>query len=134
MSDDLKSTEKPFEFPMMPIFGVDLGERLGELAAGQKQTKSDIQELKAEIKALDAKFEAKIEALDAKLEAKTDKLEAKIEALDAKLDDKTDKLEAKTDKMAYAINRLDERTKHLSMVTWGGIIVLLIAIIAQKLL
>lgn len=105
MSNEFKSTEKPFEFPMMPIFGIDLGERLGELAAGQRQTRSDIQELKAEIKAIDAK----------------------IEALDTKF-------EAKTDKMANTIHRLDERVKHLSTVTWGGIIVLLIAIVAQKLL
>ncbi len=91
MSDESKSTT--FEFPMMPIFGVDLGRELGELAAGQRQ-----------------------------IEARMDKLEAKIDAVDAKF-------EAKTDKMAYTLHRLDERSKHLAMVTWGGMVVLLIAII-----
>ncbi len=79
MSDEAKPKDKTFEFPMMPIFGVDLGERLGELAAGQKQTRSDIQELKAEFKVLDAKIDA-VEA----------KLEAKIDAVEAKLTDKID--------------------------------------------
>ncbi len=31
MSDEIK--EKAFDFPMMPIFGVDLGERLGSMDA-----------------------------------------------------------------------------------------------------
>ncbi len=73
MSDESETKDKTFEFPMMPIFGVDLGERLGEFAAGQRQ-----------------------------MEARLDRLETRIDALDAK-----------TDKMAYALNRLDERTKHL---------------------
>jgi hypothetical protein len=73
----MKPMEKPFEYPMMPIFGLDLGERLGELAAGQRQ-----------------------------MEARLDRLETKIDAVDAKF-------EAKTDKMAYTLHRLDERTKSL---------------------
>jgi hypothetical protein len=57
-------------------------------------------------------------------------LDVKIERLDAKID----AVDGRVDKCLVAINRLDERTKHLSTVTWGGIIVLLIAIVAQKLL
>lgn len=104
MSDESKST-KTFEFPMMPILGLDVGKDLGELSAGQKQMENNIQ-----------------------------RLEVRIDAVDAKLDAIGAKFEAKTDKMANALHRLDERTKNLSMVTWGGIVVLLIAIIAQKLL
>ena len=58
MSDDIRPKEKTFEFPMMPIFGVDLGERLGEFAAGQKQMRGDVQELKAEIHELKAEIKA----------------------------------------------------------------------------
>jgi predicted nucleic acid-binding Zn-ribbon protein len=87
VSDEIKSKEKAFEFPMMPIFGVDLGERLGDLAAGQRQLSADIQ----------------------KLEARMDKLEAKIDAVDAKLTAKIDAVDARVDKCLVAISRLDER-------------------------
>jgi outer membrane murein-binding lipoprotein Lpp len=86
MSDETK--EKTFEFPMMPIFGVDLGERLGELSAGQKQLGSDIQRLDARMDRLDARM---------------DKLDAKIDAVDGRVD-----------QCRVAINRMDERINSLA--------------------
>ncbi len=110
MSDEIKPKDKTFEFPMMPIFGVDLGRELGSIDSRLNRMENDILEVKRDIKAVDAKLTAKIDAVEAKLEAKIDavdaKLTAKIDAVDAKF-------EAKTDKMAYALNRLDERTKNL---------------------
>lgn len=114
MSDDKKPKYDPkYDFPMMPIFGVDLGERLGSMDARLVRVESDIQEIKQDIKALDAKFEAKIGDLDAKFEAK-------IGALDVK-----------TDKMAYALNRLDERTKVLQIIGGGTLVAVLAGLILQ---
>ncbi len=69
---------------------------------------------------------SKVDRLDARLtsvEACLTRIETKIEALDAKLDG-----------MDVRLIRLEESVKNLTMVTWGGMIVLLIAIIVQKLL
>jgi prefoldin subunit 5 len=107
MGDESK---KPFDLgPILPMFGagVDLGERLGDLAAGQKQ-----------------------------LNARMDKLETRIDALDAKFEAKFDALDAKTDKMGHALHRLDERTKSMQnqiMVIGGAILAAVIAGIAVQL-
>ncbi len=98
MSDESKPKEKTFEFPMMPIFGVDLGERLGSLDARQKQMGTDLQKM-------DASLDSGIQ----KLNARIDKLESKIEAVDAKLTAKIEAVDGRVDKCLLAINRLDER-------------------------
>ena len=105
MSDENKTKEKTFEFPMMPIFGLDLGRELGSIDSRLTRVENDVQKLDAKIDIVEARLTAKIEAVDGRV-----------------------------DKCLMAINRLDERTKNLSMATWGGMVVLLIAIIAQKFL
>ena len=127
MSDENKTKEKTFEFPMMPIYGLDLGRELGSIDARLNQLESDNREIKRDIKELDAKFAAMVGELDAKLTAM-------IGDGDARLTDKIEAVDGRVDKCLMAINRLDERTKNLSMATWGGMVVLLIAIIAQKFL
>ncbi len=55
MSDEVK--DKTFEFPMMPIFGVDLGRELGSLDSRLSRVENDIQKLDAKIDAVDSRVD-----------------------------------------------------------------------------
>ncbi len=136
MSDEISPKERTFEFPMMPIFGVDLGERLGDMGARLKQLETGQFELKADVKALDARFD-RVEACLGQMENRLDQTENRLDRLETKVDNMGNAVRALQGDMAEVktdLRLLGERTKHLSTVTWGGIIVLLIAIVAQKLL
>ena len=100
---------------MMPIYGLDLGKELGSIDARLAQHDKEFTKIEARLDALDAKFEAKIDALDAKFETKINALDTKIGLVDARVD-----------KCLVAINRLDERTKNLSLTT-GGILAAVVA-------
>ncbi len=95
-------------------------QRLDDLRRGQD-------ELRADMKALDAKFDAKIDALDAKLDAKLDaldtKLDAKVGTLDAKMERHYTTLDGKIDRL-----RTDQR--------WfiGVMCVLIIGLLAKLLI
>jgi len=54
-----------------------------------------LESIKGDIRALDAKFDSKIEALDAKIDFKFDTLDAKIDALDVRLGARIDALDTK---------------------------------------
>ncbi len=85
MSDEIKSPEKPFEYPMMPVFDMGIGRELGSLDSRLARVEHDIQRL------------------DAKTDIIYGKLDAKIEAVDRRVD-----------KCLLAINRMDERIKSLA--------------------
>jgi chromosome segregation ATPase len=133
MSAELAHKENNYEMPMVPFFSLDMARELGDLAAGQRQLESGQARLEVRIDALEAKMDAKFDTLEAKMDAKFDALEAKM---DAKIDAIDAKFEAKTDKMAYQLNRLDERTKFMQtqiMVIGGGTLVAVLAGIVLQL-
>ncbi|MDR2947500.1 MAG: hypothetical protein LBV79_12255 [Candidatus Adiutrix sp.] len=117
MSDEIRDKDKnKFEFPMMPIYGVDLGRELGDLAAGQRQLNARMDKLEDKIDAVEARLTAKIDAVDARL---TDKIEA---------------VDSRVDKCLVAINRLDERTQSQGRALWGFGIAIFAAVIAGIIL
>ncbi len=104
MSDEIKSKEKSFEFPMMPLFGLDLGRELGALDARLARVENDIVEIKHDIKALD------------------DRLRRDIKLVDDRVD-----------RCLVAINRIDERMKNL-MLMGGGVLAAVVAGLALQYL
>ncbi len=77
MSDESKSKEKTFEFPMMPIFGLDLGRELGSIDARLIQLENDNREIKRDIKELDAKTDKMGHALH-RLDERTKTMQTQI--------------------------------------------------------
>jgi flagellar capping protein FliD len=111
MSAEFAHKENNYEIPMMPVFDMGIGRELGSLDSRLARVETDVQKLDAKIDAVEAKLSAKIDAIDAKFESKTDK-------------------------MAYQLNRLDERTKSMQtqiMVIGGGTFVAVLAGIVLQL-
>ena len=115
MSDDPKSKEKSYDFPMVPIFGLDLGRDLGSMDSRLTRVENDIQEVKRDIKSLDTKFDAKIDALEARLNARF-----------TATDDRIDVVDKRVDKCLVAINRIGERTRNQTAL-WAGLFIAVIA-------
>jgi len=145
MSDDPKRKETRYEVPMVPIYGFDIGEKLGSIDARLHQHDKEFAKINEQMDRMDARMDrmeakltAKIEALDTKLTAKIEgvdvKLTAKIEAVDSRLSQQIAAVDARVDKCLLAINRLAERGDHLQRTTWGIGVALLLAIIGQKLI
>ncbi len=89
MNDVNKSSDKPFEFPMMPIFGVDLGERLGSMDARLTRVETDVMEIKRDIKTLDDRVDkclVAVNRMDERLTAVDGRLAAAERHLSGRLD------------------------------------------------
>ncbi|MDR1044890.1 MAG: hypothetical protein LBP33_07205 [Candidatus Adiutrix sp.] len=55
MSDEPRNKDKTFDFPMMPIYGLDLGRELGSLDSRLGRVENDIQKLDAKIDNVDGR-------------------------------------------------------------------------------
>jgi len=123
MSDDPKRKETLYEVPMVPIYGFDIGEKLGSIDARLNQHDKEF-----------TKLNERMDRMDARIDRMEAKLTAKIEAVDAKLTAKIEAVDARVDKCLVAINRLAERGDHLQRSTWLIGAALLVAIVVQKLI
>ena len=96
MSDETKYKERAFEFPMMPIFGVDLGERLGSMDARLSRVETDIQILDAKIQKLDAKIDTVDGRVDKCLIA-INRLDERMVAMEKRTDERAGSIEKRLD-------------------------------------
>jgi hypothetical protein len=92
----MKSTEKNFEVPLVPYFGIDLARELGSMDSRLTRVENDIQKLDAKVDIVYGKLDAKIDSVDGRVDrclVSINRMDERIISMEKRMDERINSME-----------------------------------------